>query len=101
MSLTQHLVDAAIALLEQRFANESGIAAAMATEDGSILTGVSFQPEWGGGGLCAETGPICEAAKLNARQARGGSAFEQVTPALTVLLRLPLYRSGRARTPSS
>jgi cytidine deaminase len=67
MSLTQHLVDAAIALLEQRFANESGIAAAMATEDGSILTGVSFQPEWGGGGLCAETGPICEAAKLNAR----------------------------------
>jgi cytidine deaminase len=67
MGLDQRLVDAAIALLEQRFPTEGGIAAAMATDDGQIFTGVSFQPEWGGGGLCAETGPICEAAKLNVR----------------------------------
>jgi cytidine deaminase len=67
MGLGQHLVNAAIAQLEQRFPDQGGIAAAMITEDGRMLTGVSFQPEWGGGGLCAETGPICEAAKLNVR----------------------------------
>lgn len=67
MGLDQRLVDAAIALLERRFPGAGGIAAAVATDDGQILTGVSFQPEWGGGGLCAETGPICEAAKLNVR----------------------------------
>ena len=67
MSLNQRLVNAALALLERRFPAEGGLAAAMAMDDGQILTGVSFQPVWGGGGLCAETGPICEAAKLNAR----------------------------------
>ncbi len=67
MKLDQALVDAAIELLEQRFPGTDGIAAAMYTEDGDVLTSVFFQPEWGGGGLCAETGAICEAAKLNKR----------------------------------
>ena len=65
MHLDQTLVDAAVELLNRRFPAMEGIAAAMYTEDGSILTGVFFQPEWGGGGLCAETGAICEAEKRN------------------------------------
>lgn len=67
MGLDQRLVDAAIALLEQRFPGQEGIAAALYTDDGRILTGVNFQPEWGAAGLCAETGPICEAEKLGVR----------------------------------
>lgn len=67
MKLDQALVDAAIDLLERRFPMAEGIAAAMYTDDGQILTSVVFQPEWGGGGLCAETGAICEAVKLEKR----------------------------------
>src|SRR5688572_11553687 len=39
----------------------------MYTKDGDLLTGVVFDPEWGGGGLCAETLPILEAVKHKAR----------------------------------
>jgi len=53
--------------LEKRFPAAEGLAAAMYTDDGQILTSVVFDPEWGGGGLCAETGAICEAVKLNKR----------------------------------
>lgn len=67
MKLDQALVDAAIDLLEQRFSTAGGIVAALYTDDGQILTSVVFQPEWGGGGLCAETGAICEAVKLDKR----------------------------------
>jgi cytidine deaminase len=67
MRLDQRLVDAARELLEIRFPGEEGIVAAMYTDDGDILTGVFFEPEWGGGALCAETGAICEAEKLNKR----------------------------------
>jgi len=67
MKIDQTLVDAAIDLLEKRFPAAEGLAAAMYTDDGQILTSVVFDPEWGGGGLCAETGAICEAVKLNKR----------------------------------
>lgn len=67
MNLDQGLVDAARELLESRFPGAEGIAAAMYTDDGGILTSVFFEPEWGGGMLCAETGAICEAEKLNRR----------------------------------
>ena len=67
MRLDQRLVDAARELLESRFPGEEGIAAAMYTDDGDILTGVFFEPEWGGGALCAETGAICEAEKQGKR----------------------------------
>lgn len=67
MKLDQTLVNTAIELLETRFPAAEGIAAAMYTEDGEILTSVFFQPEWGGGGLCAETGAILEAHKRNKR----------------------------------
>lgn len=67
MELDQALVDAAIELLEKRFPGEEGIAAAMYTEDREVLTSVFFEPEWGSGMLCAETGAICEAEKLGKR----------------------------------
>ena len=67
MHLDQRLVDAAITLLDQRFPGSDGVAAAMYTDQGTILTSVFFQPEWGGGGLCAETGAICEAQKYDQR----------------------------------
>jgi cytidine deaminase len=63
MKLDQTLVNTAIALLERRFPGKGGIAAAMYTRDGDILTSVNFEPEWGGGALCAETGALCEAYK--------------------------------------
>ncbi|HEU4328508.1 MAG TPA: cytidine deaminase [Roseiflexaceae bacterium] len=67
MRLDQALVDAAVALLERRWPGVGGIAAALYTAEGDILTSVNFEPEWGGGGLCAETGAICEAFTRNAR----------------------------------
>src|SRR3989304_9350548 len=65
--LDQTLVEAAIELLESRFPKSEGIAAAVRTDDGNIVTSVVFDPEWGGGGLCAETGAILEAHKLGKR----------------------------------
>ena len=65
--LDQTLVEAAIELLESRFPKSEGIAAAVRTDDGQILTSVVFVPEWGGGGLCAETGAILEAHELSKR----------------------------------
>lgn len=67
MPLDQRLVDAAIEQLRARFPDADGIAAAMYTDDGAIVTGVAFQPEWGGGGLCAEAGPLCEAHRHRRR----------------------------------
>lgn len=67
MGVDQRLVDVAIALLRDRYPDAGGVAAALYCEDGAILTGVSFEPEYGGGGLCAEAGPVCEANKLGKR----------------------------------
>jgi len=50
MKLDQTLVDAAITLLEMRFPAAEGIAAAMYTEDGEILTRVFFSPSGAGAG---------------------------------------------------
>ena len=59
------LVAAARAQLDERFAGAGGIAAAALTDGGTVLTGVVFDPDWGGGGLCAETGPLLEAHRRN------------------------------------
>ena len=64
MQVDQQLIDAAIELLKRRFPNSGGVAAALYLDDGQILSGVNFDTEWGGGGLCAETGPICTAYTL-------------------------------------
>lgn len=65
MKLDQKLVNAATDLLKQRFPNSGGLAAAAYTADGDLFTSVVFEPEWGGGGLCAETGAMLEAVKQN------------------------------------
>jgi cytidine deaminase len=67
MKLNQTLYQTAVDLLNARYPTEGGLAAALYTEDGAILTSVHFQPEWGVGGLCAETGAILEAHKFNKR----------------------------------
>ncbi len=67
MKLDQHLVDQAKALLEERYPGAGGIAAAMYTEVGEVLTGIVFDPEWGGGGLCAEAEPLLAAHRLGKR----------------------------------
>ena len=67
MKLDQKLVDETVGLLKRRFPRSEGIAAAVYTESGHALTSVVFDPEWGGGGLCAEAGAILEAHKLNER----------------------------------
>lgn len=67
MPVDQLLVDAAIELLNRRFADSGGVAAALYLDDGQIVTGINFDTEWGGGSLCAETGPICTANTLGRR----------------------------------
>lgn len=65
MRLDQNLVDTATELLKTRFPNSGGLAAAAYTREGEIFTSVVFDPEWGGGGLCAETGALLEIHKAN------------------------------------
>ncbi|HMN30849.1 MAG TPA: cytidine deaminase, partial [Caldilineaceae bacterium] len=67
MHIDQSLYQAAVDLLIARFPTTGGLAAALYTADGAVLSSVVFQPEWGGGGLCAETGALLEANKLNKR----------------------------------
>ncbi|HEX9709705.1 MAG TPA: cytidine deaminase [Candidatus Thermoplasmatota archaeon] len=69
MGLNQRLVDSATALLEERFPEGEGVAAALYTDDGQILTSVYFDPNGGVAGLCAETGALLEAHKLGKRVA--------------------------------
>ena len=61
MHVDDALVQAARRTLEGRFPHSGGLAAAVYTADGGLLTSVVFDPEWGGGGLCAETGALLEA----------------------------------------
>ncbi|HEY5846947.1 MAG TPA: cytidine deaminase [Microlunatus sp.] len=61
MHLDDALVRMAQRTLEARFPESGGLAAAVYTADGGLLTSVVFDPEWGGGGLCAETGALLEA----------------------------------------
>jgi cytidine deaminase len=67
MNLDQALIDAATDLLVSYFPGNQGIAAAAYTDSGALYTSVVFDPEWGGAGLCAETGAILEAVKRKER----------------------------------
>jgi cytidine deaminase len=86
MRLDQRLVDAAIAQLQERFPDRDGIAAAMYTDDGALLTGVVFDPEWGGGGLCAEAGPLLEAHRRGRRVTAAACVSRLVGDAPIVIL---------------
>ena len=55
MDVDEVLVRAARTELDRRFPQSGGIAAAGYLRSGQVVVGVAFLPEWGGGGLCAET----------------------------------------------
>lgn len=65
--LDQELVDAATALALQRFPTGEAVAAALRTHTGRIITSVYCEARVDAACLCAETGAICEAHKLNER----------------------------------
>ncbi|WP_432454672.1 MULTISPECIES: cytidine deaminase [unclassified Agarivorans] len=67
MKLDQKLVDAAITQALERFPTGYAGAAAVYTEDGKILTSVSFDCPNEIANLCHETGAYCEANRLNLR----------------------------------
>ncbi|WP_191556565.1 cytidine deaminase [Metabacillus idriensis] len=67
MNIEQELYQAAIDLIEKRYATGWGGAAAMYTEDGQILTSVSPDVINASTELCIETGAILEAHKLNTK----------------------------------
>ncbi|MFD6438744.1 cytidine deaminase [Peribacillus sp. NPDC060186] len=65
MNTEQKLFDAVTNLIEKRYPEGWGGAAAMALEDGSILTSVAPDIINDSTNLCMETGAILEAHKLN------------------------------------
>ena len=62
--LNQSVIDAAIALADQCFPTGECIVAAALTASGQILTSVHSPARVDSASLCAETGAICEAHKL-------------------------------------
>jgi len=67
MTIEQRLFEAATDLIKSRYPNGWGGAAAMATDDGQILTSVAPEVMNASTELCIETGAILEAHKLNCR----------------------------------
>jgi cytidine deaminase len=61
----RELIDAAIALAKSRFPTENACVAALKTSTGRVLTSVCAEAVLDSACLCAETGAICEAHKLN------------------------------------
>jgi cytidine deaminase len=62
MQVDQRLFDAAAQQLRLRWPDrQRGVAAAVYLDDGSVLTGVALDNINAVMGLCAETGPICQA----------------------------------------
>lgn len=67
MNIEQQLFEAAKELIETRYPNGWGGAAAMAIDGGRILTSVAPEVVNASTELCIETGAILEAHKLNCR----------------------------------
>ncbi|SFK33660.1 cytidine deaminase [Halobacillus dabanensis] len=67
MDIEQKLYQAATELIEERYPDGWGGAAAMHTSDGHILTSVAPEVINASTELCIETGAILEAHKLNTR----------------------------------
>ena len=65
MNIERELYEAAVALIEQRYPNEEGGAAAMRTESGKILTSVAPDTKNDALSLCMEVGACLEAHKLD------------------------------------
>ncbi len=69
MKANEKLIEATIDFLEKRFdkSEEDVVVAGAYTEKGDVLFGVATDAFLNAACLCAETGPICEAQKLNLR----------------------------------
>ncbi|HEY5250623.1 MAG TPA: cytidine deaminase [Acidimicrobiales bacterium] len=66
MEVDQRLFDAAVEQLRRRWPDaQRGVAAAVYLDDGSIVTGVGLDNINAVMGLCAETGPICQAYTMD------------------------------------
>jgi cytidine deaminase len=66
-SSKSELINAAVELAKHRFPNENTCVAALKTETGRVLTSVWVEAAVDSACLCAETGAICEAHKLDER----------------------------------
>lgn len=64
MNLEKKLYDSAVALIKEKYPSDWGGAAAMALEDGTILTSIAPEVIVASTELCIETGAILEAHKL-------------------------------------
>jgi len=67
LSLDQALVDAAVQFARERYPEGEALVAAVRTDTGRVLTSVPAEARLSMASLCAETGAICEAHKLNER----------------------------------
>ncbi|RWZ58594.1 cytidine deaminase [Halobacillus fulvus] len=67
MNIEQQLFEEAVQLIENRYPSGWGGAAAMYTNDGTILTSVAPEVINASTELCIETGAILEAHKLNTK----------------------------------
>ena len=67
MDLEKKLYDSAVGLIREKYPSDWGGAAAMALEDGTILTSIAPEVIVASTELCMETGAILEAHKLGKR----------------------------------
>ncbi len=65
MEIEETLYKTVVALIEQRYPSGDGVAVAMKTDKGNILTSVSPDTKNDALSLCAEVGASLEAHKLN------------------------------------
>ncbi|ARK22072.1 cytidine deaminase [Sporosarcina ureae] len=67
MDIEKQLFDSAVELIKKRYPSNWGGAAAMALEDGTIMTSIAPEVIVASTELCIETGAILEAHKLDKR----------------------------------
>ncbi len=65
MKVEQEMLKIAVELLNNRYGNMAGGVAVLRTDDGEFLTSTWIETYNSAVDLCAETGAICEAHKLN------------------------------------
>jgi cytidine deaminase len=77
--LDQCLVDAAVRFARERYPEGEALVAALLTETGRVLFSVPAEARLSMASLCAETGAICEAHKLNERVVASVCVYREST----------------------
>ncbi len=90
MKIDQKLIDATVAFMNERYGSDKNetIVAGAYLENGQILFGICTDAPLSAACLCAETGTICEAQRLNLRltasvciiRENAGDAIKFLTP---------------------